>query len=512
MTDKPKAYSYLRFSTPEQEKGDSFRRQTELAKRWCEQHGVELDEALTFHDLGVSAFYGANLETGQLGAFLYAVKAGEVAKGSYLLIESLDRLSRQKPRRATRILENICEEGIQIVTITDGKVYSEEILDEDPMAMMWALMVAMRAHDESAMKQMRLKAAWKGKREKASEKPLTSITPGWISLERATNKLVVNEERAAIVRRIFDMTLAGHGQHFIANTFNQEGLPCFGRGKLWHRTYIKKTLGNEAVIGIYIPHIMMNNGLIKTRIAQDRIYDYFPRIIDDETFENIQALNSGNSRSTHVKSGTTITNLFAGLARCPLCGGTMTRVMKGSVKKSGRPKLVCTSAKARAGCEYHSINLIQAEAAFTSNIRWIADTCPSGEYDLDEQIRQTEASIGILQDTIDTLVEELLRAEKRGRSVEAIRDRLDIETETLEVEKQRLGHLEDRAAIASRKTVQRRVAEMEAAITAHPFDKAKANTTMRQCFDQVVVNFKSGMIELYWKHGGDTQFSFMWPA
>src|SRR5262249_429406 len=49
-----KAYSYLRFSTPEQMKGDSQRRQLEAARSYALEKGLELDEELTFHDLGVS--------------------------------------------------------------------------------------------------------------------------------------------------------------------------------------------------------------------------------------------------------------------------------------------------------------------------------------------------------------------------------------------------------------------------------------------------------------------------
>ncbi len=91
-----KAYSYLRFSTPEQEKGDSKRRQMDLARRYADAQGLDLDETLTFHDLGVSAFRGSNLDAA-LGAFKSAVTDGRVPRGSYLLVESLDRLSRQAP-------------------------------------------------------------------------------------------------------------------------------------------------------------------------------------------------------------------------------------------------------------------------------------------------------------------------------------------------------------------------------------------------------------------------------
>ena len=51
-----KAYSYLRFSTPEQLKGDSQRRQLEAARAYALEQGLELDESLTFQDLGVSGF------------------------------------------------------------------------------------------------------------------------------------------------------------------------------------------------------------------------------------------------------------------------------------------------------------------------------------------------------------------------------------------------------------------------------------------------------------------------
>src|SRR5437016_4128721 len=77
---RPRAYSYLRFSTPEQAAGDSRRRQTELADRYARAHDLELDDQLTFHDLGVSAFSGANL-SGQLGAFLSAVQSKLVKPG-----------------------------------------------------------------------------------------------------------------------------------------------------------------------------------------------------------------------------------------------------------------------------------------------------------------------------------------------------------------------------------------------------------------------------------------------
>ncbi|WP_050994975.1 recombinase family protein [Bradyrhizobium liaoningense] len=81
----PRAYSYVRFSTPEQAKGHSLQRQTDAARAWAAATKVTLDDELTFQDKGVSGFTGANRETGELGVFLERVKDGTIPHGSWLL-------------------------------------------------------------------------------------------------------------------------------------------------------------------------------------------------------------------------------------------------------------------------------------------------------------------------------------------------------------------------------------------------------------------------------------------
>jgi DNA invertase Pin-like site-specific DNA recombinase len=49
------AYSYLRFSTPEQAVGDSKRRQLAPAENYAQRHGLYLDKGSNFHDFGLPA-------------------------------------------------------------------------------------------------------------------------------------------------------------------------------------------------------------------------------------------------------------------------------------------------------------------------------------------------------------------------------------------------------------------------------------------------------------------------
>jgi DNA invertase Pin-like site-specific DNA recombinase len=252
-----KAYSYLRFSTPEQMRGDSFRRQSTMAQQWAARNDVELDEKLNFQDLGVSAFKGANAATGMLGEFLAAVRVGMIDQGSFLLIENLDRLSRDAARKAMRLLEDICELGISVVTLSDGKVYTDENLSSDPISFMMAFMVMIRANEESATKSRRLGQAWKEKRRKAEEGsvPMTAVAPAWLELDRAQGSYSVLEHRATVVRRIFSMTLDGSGQHQIADTFNREGLATFGRAQFWHRSSATIRAGyrvHSSIVSIFV--------------------------------------------------------------------------------------------------------------------------------------------------------------------------------------------------------------------------------------------------------------------
>ena len=125
MTDeRPRAYSYIRLSSDRQLKGDGERRQTELRDAFVDRHGLILDD--TLRDLGISAFDGSNKTRGALGVFLRKVEAGEVPRGSYLLVESLDRLSCEHVLTALRSFLALIEAGIVVATLGDDCIYSEE--------------------------------------------------------------------------------------------------------------------------------------------------------------------------------------------------------------------------------------------------------------------------------------------------------------------------------------------------------------------------------------------------
>ncbi len=182
------AYSYLRFSTPEQAGGDSRRRQLDLARSYAARHGLVLDAGLSFRDLGMSAFHGHNVREGALRAFLDAVELGLVPRGSHLLVESLHRLSRDRVLLAQSLFLRIVEAGITIVTLIDDRNYSAESLNRSPMDLIVSLVRMMRANEESVTKSARLRAVWARKRAELGTPPATGRCPGWLRLDKDSDR------------------------------------------------------------------------------------------------------------------------------------------------------------------------------------------------------------------------------------------------------------------------------------------------------------------------------------
>ena len=131
-------------STDVQLKGDSLRRQMDASATYAATHDLELVEDL--RDIGTSAFKGANVAGGALGRFLKAASGGKVPRGSYLLVESLDRISRQEIRKSLSLFLQIIEAGINIVTLTDRRVFNQEKCELEDLMM--SLLVMSRAHEE----------------------------------------------------------------------------------------------------------------------------------------------------------------------------------------------------------------------------------------------------------------------------------------------------------------------------------------------------------------------------
>src|SRR5262249_45351924 len=150
--------------------------------------------------------------------------------------ESLDRLSREDTVPALTLLLNLIGAGVRIVQLLPVEaVYDDKA---EPMTLMMAIMELSRGNSESRMKSERVGAAWAQKKRGAAEDkaPLTSRTPAWLRVQG--DRFVVDQEKAAAVRRVYALAAGGYGIGAIVRALNAEGVPGIGRARYWARSYV----------------------------------------------------------------------------------------------------------------------------------------------------------------------------------------------------------------------------------------------------------------------------------
>ncbi len=340
------AYIYIRLSSQAQAWGDGERRQHDAAMRFVETHCLPVAE--TLQDIGVSAFRGDNALTGELGRFLQRCESGEVPPGSVLVAESLDRLTRNRVNEALLLLLNITQRGVRI-----GLTAQNVILDLASYTAFFPILAdMMRSNSESEHKSFRSRANWETKRKLAKTGVIvTSQVPRW--LEVRDGKIHVLDERAQLVRRIFDMYVSGYGRGVIARTLIKEGIPAWNMRKpVWHESYINKLLCNRAVVGDYVAEFKTEEG----GTGQEVITGYYPAIVDQALFDRVQDMAFLRKKGQRGRKGKRFANLFQKLARCSVCGATMGyhNATQDKTRKNGvRPwahYLTCNSAHAGHGC------------------------------------------------------------------------------------------------------------------------------------------------------------------
>lgn len=492
-----KAYSYVRFSTPEQMKGDSYRRQLEAAERYAAQHDLELDRGLSFRDAGVSAFRGTNSETGALAAFLDAARDGLVPVGSVLLVESLDRISRQSARKALRVLEDIADVGITVVTLCDGRVYDSETLDQDPLTLLTSILIFIRGNEESSIKSARLKAVYGQKRQRlwnedSPSQPFTRRLPAWLFWNERRSRFEILEARAKVVRQIFDWADSGWGQHAIAGHLNEQNVPTFGKANRWHRSYIAKLLKNPAVIGTFIPHVREEVEGGRRRVPLEAKKDYWPKVIDREVYERVFA--QATARGARGRNaGSQVKSIIAGLGRCARCGSSAVRVSKGKFVY-----VVCSAAHGRAGCTYDTIRYEDVEESFRTNLD-VLEEAPRGDAtkEIEEKLAEADFELSALSDEARDLTDELIRS----KSV-TVRDRLAEVERSFRDCQARVQRLQDQRERESSAYVLKRLSTLRMELSRPEFDVGQANRALKACVSKIVVDPLAGTMDVHW-HGGD---------
>ncbi len=341
------AIPYIRYSSFRQSEGDSYRRQADLIESWLSSHTDYTKSNLVYDDLKKSGF---STKAGKAASgfikIRQAIEAGLIRAGDCVLIEAIDRATRQGTFDALDLLTPILRAGVSIVTIDDGQEYTEQSLNGSQIFLLIAKLQA--AHNYSKALSERVAASYKARRKLAlAGEAIKRHTPVWLTADGA-----VIAEIAQQVALVFDWYIAGVGKHSIAAKIRLSGVEklskCSG-------PTVQGWLSNPAVIGSWA----------NSDTDADSISGVYPAIIEPETFYLAQRLLKERS----VVRARTSKHFLVGLVRCKHCEKSMVMHMV-----NGKPAAMRCLTHHRlklAGCQNNKsipINIIKLVQVLTSNL------------------------------------------------------------------------------------------------------------------------------------------------
>lgn len=300
-------YSYARVSSKHQALKHGIARQEKEAQKWADKNGHTL---IPLSDKGLSAYSGKHIgKKGALGKFIAAVEAGEIPPGSILIVEALDRLSRQDILTQLNQFIGLLNNDIEIVTLNDGMHFTKDSVGNNWMELILSIALMAKANDESKLKGGRIKSA-RANSHKLAQKSnhiITKQVPFWCDI---VDDSIEPNKHSKTVKRIFELSLSGMGGISIARTLNEQNIPCYKAAQKsthdWNSQKVNRVLRMPAVYGLF------------TAVGDNEdIESYYPEIVSKDDFFTVQGMIDKRFK-TKTRSKTP-NNLFTGLLKCK-CG------------------------------------------------------------------------------------------------------------------------------------------------------------------------------------------------
>ena len=354
-----RAAIYARYSTDKQ-KDTSVEDQIRLCRRLCEQKGWPVTEVFTDHALS-----GKNTLRPGYQRLLQAAECGQV---DVIVAESQNRLSRDMADSAT-LLKRMSYFGVRLHTAAENELDDMKVGVSGLVSTMFLKDLAQKTRRGLEGRITKGKSAggicygYRVKRE--------ILPDGTLS----TGDREVEQDEAAVIKRIFRDYADGLSARAIAAALNAEGVtaPQSGKGTgTWNPSTIAGNikrgtgiLNNELYIGrlvwnrlTYDTNPDSGKRLSRLNPPEDWITEDVPglRILDDQLWQAVktrqgevrQAMNPAGvlTERPKLERARRPTYLLSGLLRCACCGASYTLINKtryGCAGARNKGAAVCTN-------------------------------------------------------------------------------------------------------------------------------------------------------------------------
>ncbi len=348
-----------------------------------------------------------------------------------IVAKDLSRIGRHNAK-VLLFLEKMEEQGRRVILIDDN--YDSLCSDDD--------MIGIKTWDNERHVKSTSRKVKRIKKMEQENGTLKCTPPfGYTRHPLNKQKVLIDEEAAAILNLEKDLYLEGNGIRKIAQIlsdrgvptpsmlqkerFQALGLPCNRKAAhMWSYGMVKDTLFNDYHNGVLRTHKrerMTINGKDK-KISRDQQYvfpDHHPKIFDDDTMKLLYTVKASRSHSQYRGQRKHI-SLFSGCLYCQDCGKKLT-----AISRPGRKKYyVCGTynKKGKQFCQY--AHLVTEETLIDALIRYLTlcrdshtDTLrkldlsdlKSPVYSADDSRKRLENELDRIRKELKTLIAQKVR-------------------------------------------------------------------------------------------------------
>lgn len=429
-SSQPMLYLYSRVSTEKQAKSNKtgIERQTKGDGPIRARNKFSNLPVYEFDDSGLSAHHGHNLIKGKLGQFVDLCEKGQVAAGSVLAMEDLDRFTRIAITAAQQYVNSVLNAGVTIY-LWGGEGKSEKLFRKNNFVDAIEAVLALEgAYQYSKKLSFRVKNAAKIKLEKIrsgaseakDEEGYTKAVRGYGTnawwVETSSGFVRPHPYYWDIAREMVELTLQGLGhlklkKHLDDKCYKPPRISSKYPSKGWGTNLVSKFHTRRALLGEVSFKIksesLSDNGNLTNEGSFEEYFmaDYYPAVCTPEEFARMAHIKRDKRSGTDKKEAF---GLFVGhgITRCGFCGATMQVFRSKASSKYETLRYKCANqGLTDINCPSSTIDSKVIETALIK-LAGVLITQPALSSDKDEEIK-LELDILKLDDKIKNLTRQV---------------------------------------------------------------------------------------------------------